>query len=124
VKIMTEEYGYDHLRFLDREQLAEKLGSTRYHGGTHDAGTGHINPLKYVVGLARAAAGAGRGCMRTRGRGRFQFRRQGDGEDRRRRHYRRPGADCLQRLHRGAGAGDIGACDADPLLHRRHRAAG
>jgi gamma-glutamylputrescine oxidase len=59
VKIMTEEYGYEGLRFLDREQLAAALGSTRYHGGTHDAGTGHINPLKYVVGLARAAATAG-----------------------------------------------------------------
>lgn len=59
VKIMTEEHGYEGLRFLDREALAEALGSTRYHGGTHDAGTGHINPLKYVVGLARAAAKAG-----------------------------------------------------------------
>ncbi|PHR17252.1 MAG: FAD-dependent oxidoreductase [Hoeflea sp.] len=59
VKIMTEEYGYEGLRFLDREQLAAALGSTRYHGGTYDAATGHINPLKYLVGLARAAAVAG-----------------------------------------------------------------
>ncbi|MBU2485120.1 MAG: FAD-binding oxidoreductase [Alphaproteobacteria bacterium] len=59
VKIMTDEYGYEGLRFLDREQLAAALGSTRYHGGTHDAGTGHINPLKYVIGLARAASTAG-----------------------------------------------------------------
>lgn len=59
VRIMAEEYGYQGLSFLDRDALAEKLGSTRYHAGTHDAGTGHINPLKYVVGLARAAAKAG-----------------------------------------------------------------
>lgn len=59
VRIMTEEYGYPHLTFLDREAAAEKLGSTRYHGGTYDAGAGHINPLKYVVGLASAAAKAG-----------------------------------------------------------------
>jgi gamma-glutamylputrescine oxidase len=59
VQQMTGEYGYQHLQFLDREALSEKLGSTRYHGGTYDAGTGHINPLKYVVGLARAAAKAG-----------------------------------------------------------------
>ncbi|MBC7280375.1 FAD-binding oxidoreductase [Hoeflea sp.] len=58
-KIMTEEFGYQGLTFLDRDDLAAKLGSTRYHGGTHDAATGHINPLKYVVGLARAAAKAG-----------------------------------------------------------------
>lgn len=59
VRQMTEEYGYQHLTFLDRDALAEKLGSTRYHGGAHDAGTGHINPIKYVVGLARATAKAG-----------------------------------------------------------------
>ena len=58
-RIMREEYGYGHLSFLDRDALADKLGSTRYHGGTHDTGTGHINPLKYLVGLARAAAMAG-----------------------------------------------------------------
>lgn len=59
VRIMSEEYGYKGLTFLDREALAGKLGSTRYHGGTYDTATGHINPLKYVVGLARAAAKAG-----------------------------------------------------------------
>lgn len=59
VRIMTEEYGYQGLSFLDRDALAQKLGSTRYHGGTYDAATGHINPLKYVVGLASAAAVAG-----------------------------------------------------------------
>lgn len=59
VKIMTDEYGYQGLRFLDREQLAVALGSSRYHGGTYDAATGHINPLKYLVGLARAASASG-----------------------------------------------------------------
>ncbi|MEP3439382.1 MAG: FAD-binding oxidoreductase [Hoeflea sp.] len=58
-RVMREEFGYEGLSFVDREALAEMLGSSRYHGGTHDAGTGHINPLKYVVGLARAAAAAG-----------------------------------------------------------------
>lgn len=58
-RIMSEEYNYPHLTFLDREAVAEKLGSTRYHGGVYDAGAGHINPLKYVVGLARAAQQAG-----------------------------------------------------------------
>lgn len=59
VRRMADDYGYTHLSFLDRDAIAAKLGSTRYHGGTHDSGTGHINPLKYVVGLARAAAKAG-----------------------------------------------------------------
>ena len=59
VRIMRDEYGYSHIRFLDRDALVAALGTTRYHAGTHDSGTGHINPLKYVVGLARAAATAG-----------------------------------------------------------------
>lgn len=58
-KIMREEYGYEGLSFLDHDALAAKLGSTRYHGGTYDAATGHINPLKYVVGVASAASKAG-----------------------------------------------------------------
>ena len=58
-RIMRDEYGYEGLSFLDKDALAEKLGSARYHGGTYDAATGHINPLKYIVGLARAAAAAG-----------------------------------------------------------------
>lgn len=59
VRIMREEYGYEGLSFLDREAIAQKLGSSRYHGGTYDAATGHINPLKYLVGVARVAAAAG-----------------------------------------------------------------
>jgi len=58
-RVMRDEYGYEGLEFLDKDALAAKLGSTRYHGGTYDAATGHINPLKYVVGLARAASVAG-----------------------------------------------------------------
>jgi len=57
--IMAERFGYPHIRFLDRDELSAKLGSSRYHGGTIDTGTGHINPLKYLVGLAKAASAAG-----------------------------------------------------------------
>jgi gamma-glutamylputrescine oxidase len=58
-RIMADNYGYEGLSFLDKDALAAKLGSSRYHGGTYDAATGHINPLKYVVGLARAASVVG-----------------------------------------------------------------
>lgn len=61
--IVRDRYDYPHIRFLDREELAEKLGTTRYHGGIIDTGTGHINPLKYVVGLAKAASEAGARCF-------------------------------------------------------------
>lgn len=56
---MAERFGYPHLRFLDREQTAEIVGSERYFGGVYDGGTGHIHPLKLVVGTARVAAARG-----------------------------------------------------------------
>ncbi|MBN9034901.1 MAG: FAD-binding oxidoreductase [Rhizobiales bacterium] len=57
--IMAERFGYRHLTFLDRRELAAAIGSERYFGGVRDAGTGHIHPLKLLVGTARAAASAG-----------------------------------------------------------------
>ena len=44
---------------MDADETAERLGSTRYFGGMRDTGTGHIHPLKLVVGTARVAAAAG-----------------------------------------------------------------
>mgnify|MGYP002877403892 FL=1 len=61
-EIVRDRYDYPYITFLDRDELASKLGSTHYHAGIIDTGTGHINPLKYVVGLAKAAADAGARC--------------------------------------------------------------
>ena len=56
---MRERAGYEHISFMDAAETAERLGSTRYFGGTRDTGTGHIHPLKLVIGTARVAAEAG-----------------------------------------------------------------
>ncbi len=56
---LREEYGYDKIRPLSREELRELVGSPAYHGGTLDMGGGHLHPLRYAFGLARAAAAAG-----------------------------------------------------------------
>lgn len=56
---MRERAGYPHIAFMDAAETAERLGSTAYFGGTRDTGTGHIHPLKLVVGTARVAAEAG-----------------------------------------------------------------
>ena len=58
-QIMAERYDYPHISWMDANETAERLGSTRYMGGTRDVGTGHIHPMKFVIGLARAAASAG-----------------------------------------------------------------
>jgi gamma-glutamylputrescine oxidase len=57
--IMAERYGYPHISWMDAKETSQRIGSTRYLGGTRDMGTGHIHPLKFLVGLAKAASGAG-----------------------------------------------------------------
>lgn len=56
---MSVRYGYDQIRFIDRAETAARVGSDRYFGGVLDTGTGHIHPLKLVVGTAKAASAAG-----------------------------------------------------------------
>lgn len=57
--IMASRFGYPHVKFMDATETAERLGSTHYYGGTRDTGTGHIHPLKLVIGTASVAAAAG-----------------------------------------------------------------
>ncbi|MCT7374033.1 NAD(P)/FAD-dependent oxidoreductase [Chelativorans salis] len=58
-EVMGERFGYPHITFMGREETAARLGSARYFGGTRDTGTGHIHPLKLLVGTARVAASVG-----------------------------------------------------------------
>lgn len=58
-EIMASRFNYPHVKFMDARETAERLGSTHYYGGTRDTGTGHIHPLKLVIGTARVAAEAG-----------------------------------------------------------------
>ncbi|PAQ11230.1 NAD(P)/FAD-dependent oxidoreductase [Mesorhizobium temperatum] len=58
-EIMANRFGYPHITFMDAKETAERLGSARYFGGTRDTGTGHIHPLKLVIGTAKVAAQAG-----------------------------------------------------------------
>ena len=56
---MKERYGYAGLAYLDRDELAAAIGTTRYHGGYRDATAGHLHPLNFALGLALAAERAG-----------------------------------------------------------------
>lgn len=58
-EIMASRFSYPHISFMDAKETAERLGSTAYFGGTRDTGTGHIHPMKLVIGTARVAAQAG-----------------------------------------------------------------
>ncbi len=59
VRHLAAVYGYDAMAYHDRRQLGELLGSTLYSGGAFDPGGGHLHPLNYTVGVARAAQQAG-----------------------------------------------------------------
>ena len=54
-----ERYGYRQLRFLDRAEIDGLLATKRYIAGLYDAGSGHLHPLNYTLGLAAAAQQAG-----------------------------------------------------------------
>lgn len=56
---LQEDYGYDLITPIDRAEIRNLVGSESYHGGTLDMGAGHIHPLRFALGLARAALAKG-----------------------------------------------------------------
>ncbi len=54
-----EALGVKGLSLLDKAELSQKLGSTIYHGALRESDAGHLHPLNYCLGLARAAIKAG-----------------------------------------------------------------
>ena len=56
---LSSRYGYEKLTYLESEGVAERTSAQGFHGGLLDDGCKHLHPLKYAVGLARAAAEAG-----------------------------------------------------------------
>lgn len=56
---LSGRYGYDHLEILDKDQGYDLCRSPEYHGGYLDTGAAHLHPLRFAVGLAKAALAAG-----------------------------------------------------------------
>jgi gamma-glutamylputrescine oxidase len=56
---LHEEYDYPSARLLNRDELQAHVRSERYLGGLIDSRSGHLHPLKFTQGVARAAEGAG-----------------------------------------------------------------
>lgn len=55
---MAAVYGYP-MRSINGGDIGRWVASPRYHGGMHDPRSGHLHPLKYTLGIARAAVQAG-----------------------------------------------------------------
>ena len=56
---LSSRYGYEKLTYLESEGVAERTSAQGFYSGLLDDGCKHLHPLKYAVGLARAAAEAG-----------------------------------------------------------------
>jgi gamma-glutamylputrescine oxidase len=56
---LHEEYGYDSVRMLNRDELQAHVRTPRYLAGLIDTRSGHLQPLKFTQGVARAAEAAG-----------------------------------------------------------------
>jgi gamma-glutamylputrescine oxidase len=52
-------HGAEGLYVMRPDQINERVASPRYIGGLYDPGSGHLHPLKYALGLGRAAEAAG-----------------------------------------------------------------
>lgn len=55
---MLRLYGHD-MPYVEGAELARHIGSSRYEAGLLDPASGHLNPLQYGLGLARAAQALG-----------------------------------------------------------------
>jgi gamma-glutamylputrescine oxidase len=55
---MQRQYDYE-ATWIESAELPRWIDSPRFHSGLHDPRSGHLHPLKYTLGLARAAAGLG-----------------------------------------------------------------
>lgn len=51
--------GYQHMQLWDKPQLQCHLGSEIYVGGLYDSNSGHLHPLNYCLGLAKACLDLG-----------------------------------------------------------------
>ncbi|MGI3166861.1 NAD(P)/FAD-dependent oxidoreductase [Pseudooceanicola sp. 200-1SW] len=59
VEHLHTRYGYDKIRFLDREAVRAEVGSDDYVSGALDMGGFHVHPLRYAFALVRLAQAAG-----------------------------------------------------------------
>lgn len=56
---LRNDYGYEAITPLDRDAIAAALGTDVFYGGWRDAEAGHLHPLNFALGIARAAEAAG-----------------------------------------------------------------
>ncbi|WP_317931372.1 FAD-binding oxidoreductase [Halioxenophilus sp. WMMB6] len=56
---LAKDYNYHSLEYWPEERVRSEVNSERYIAGLYDSNSGHLHPLNYTLGLAKAAAAAG-----------------------------------------------------------------
>jgi gamma-glutamylputrescine oxidase len=59
VEHLRNAYGYQHVRYVERDEMRSMVATNDYHGGSFDARGGHLHALNFALGIARAAQGHG-----------------------------------------------------------------
>ncbi|WP_439135792.1 NAD(P)/FAD-dependent oxidoreductase [Pseudomaricurvus sp.] len=59
VEHLSKHYDFEHIRFVDTDEVRQLVGSNNYQCGTLDTFSCHLHPLNYALGLAKAAEQAG-----------------------------------------------------------------
>ena len=59
VDLLQRDYHVGDITLLSREEISAALGTQAYYGGWREQSAGHLHPLNYALGLARAAENAG-----------------------------------------------------------------
>jgi gamma-glutamylputrescine oxidase len=59
VEHLNTVYGYDSIRYLGREEVRSIVATDAYHSASFDVRGGHLHPLNYALGIARAARSHG-----------------------------------------------------------------
>ncbi|MDP8101807.1 NAD(P)/FAD-dependent oxidoreductase [Phocoenobacter atlanticus] len=58
-KIVRDIFDYKYSQIWDKQQLQQHLNSDIYHGALYDSLSGHLHPLNYCLGLAKACQDLG-----------------------------------------------------------------
>jgi len=59
VDYLRDRYGYPDIRYVDQAEVRTLVATEDYFSGSFDARGGHLHPLNYALGLARAARSHG-----------------------------------------------------------------
>ncbi|HIG66343.1 MAG TPA: FAD-binding oxidoreductase [Porticoccaceae bacterium] len=59
IAFLQKRYNFNDIEYIHRNRLKEIIGSDAYYGAQWDKASLHLHPLKYAVGLLKAAVDAG-----------------------------------------------------------------